>query len=80
MRAQIDRFEDDGWAVVLPCPDGGNGFDVPRDLFPAGASVPAGASAGGVFDVRLERDRGETGRQEEEENRRLLEGLAGGER
>ena len=74
MRAQIDRFEDGGWAVVLPYPDGRNGFDVPRGLF------PDGASAGGVFDVRLERDRGETGRQEEEENRRLLEGLAGGER
>ena len=73
MRAQIDRFEDDGWAVVLPCPDGGNGFDVPRDLFPDGACV------GGVFDVRLARDRGETGRQARE-SRRLPEGLAGGER
>jgi hypothetical protein len=73
MRAQIDRFEDGGWAVVLPCPDGGNGSDVPRDLFPDGTSV------GGVFDVRLERDRGETGRQAGE-SRRLPEGLAGGGR
>jgi hypothetical protein len=32
-----------------------------------------------VFDVRVEWDRGETRRQAEE-NRRLLEGLAGGER
>jgi hypothetical protein len=73
MRVQIDRFEDVGWAVVLPYPDGRNGFDVPRDLF------PDGASAGDVFDVRVERDRGKTGRQAEE-NWRLLEGLAGGER
>jgi hypothetical protein len=73
MRVQIDRFEDGGWAVVLPYPDGGNGFDVPRDLFPDGASV------GDVFDVRVEWERGETGRQAEE-NRRLLEELAGGER
>ena len=73
MRVQIDRFEDAGWAVVLPYPGGRNGFDVPRDLFPDGASV------GDVFVVRVERDRGETRRQAEE-NRRLLEGLAGGER
>ncbi len=73
MRVQIDRFEDGGWAVVSLYPHGRNGFDVPRDLFPDGASV------GDVFEVRVERDRGETGRQAEE-NRRLLEGLAGGER
>jgi Protein of unknown function (DUF3006) len=73
MRVQIDRFEDGGWAVVLPYPDGGNGFDLPREFFPGEASV------GDVFDVRVERGRGETGRQAEE-NRRLLEGLAGGER
>ena len=73
MRVQIDRFEDVNWAGVLPYPDGGNGFDVPRDLFPDGASV------GDVFDVRVERDRGESRRQAEE-NRRLLEGLAGGGR
>ena len=73
MRVQIDRFEDGGWAVVLPYPDGRNGFDVPRDLFPDGASV------GDVFDVRVEWERGET-LQQAEENRHLLEGLFGGER
>ena len=73
MRAQIDRFEDGGWAVVLPYQGGRKGFEVPRELFPSGASV------GDVFDVRVELDSGETGRQAEE-NRRLLEGLAGGER
>ena len=71
MRVQIDRFEDGGWVVVLPYPDGRNGFDVPRDFFPYEASV------GDVFDVRAERDRVETGRLAEE-NRRLLDGLAGG--
>jgi hypothetical protein len=73
MRVQIDRFKDGGWAVVLPYSDGRKGFDVPGELFPSGASV------GDVFDVRVELDSGETGRQAEE-NRRLLEGLAGGER
>jgi hypothetical protein len=73
MRVQIDRFEDGGWAVVLPYPDGRGGFDVPSEWLPDEASV------GDVFDVRVEWERGEAGRQAEE-NRRLLEGLAGGER
>ena len=73
MRVQIDRFEDGGWAVVLAYPDGRRGFDVPRELFPSEAFV------GDVFDVRVERDRRET-RLQAEENRRLLEGFAGGER
>jgi hypothetical protein len=73
MRVQIDRFEDGGWAVVLAYPDGRKGFDVPRAFFPDGASV------GDVFEMRLDHDPDETGRQAEE-NRRLLEGLAGGER
>ena len=72
MRVQIDRFEDGGWVVVLPYPDGRNGFDVPRDFFPDDASV------GDVFEVRVERDRRETARLAEE-NRRLLDGLAGGD-
>ena len=73
MRVQIDRFQDGDWAVVLPYQGGRKGFDVPREFFPSGASV------GDVFEVRVELDSGETGRQAEE-NRRLLEGLAGGER
>ncbi len=73
MRAQIDRFEDGGWAVVLPYQGGRKGFEVPRELFPSGASVVD------VSGVRVEPDSGRTGRQAEE-NRRLLEGLAGGER
>lgn len=73
MRVQTDRFEDGGWVVVLPYPDGRNGFDVPRDFFFEGACV------GDVFDVRFERDRAETARLAKE-NRRLLDGLAGGDR
>jgi hypothetical protein len=71
MRVQIDRFEDDGWVVVLTYPEGRTVFDVPRDLFPDRASV------GDVFDVRVEHDQEETARLAGE-NRRLLDGLAGG--
>nr|MBA3635917.1 DUF3006 domain-containing protein [Rubrobacteraceae bacterium] len=53
MRVQIDRFEDNGWAVLLPYPDGRRGFDVPREL------LPEEVSAGDVFDVRFEYDRDE---------------------
>jgi hypothetical protein len=73
MRSQIDRFEDGGWVVVLPYPDGRKGFDVPREFFPEGASV------GEVFEVRPEHDPVETERLAEE-NRRPLDGLAGGGR
>lgn len=71
MRVQIDRFEDGGWVVVLSYPEGRTAFDVPRDFFPDEASV------GDVFDVRVQLDGEETGRLAEE-NRRLLDGLAGG--
>jgi hypothetical protein len=72
MRLQIDRFEGGGWAVVLPYPDGRKSFDLPVEF------LPEGASAGDVFEVRLERDLEETGRLAEE-NRRLLDGLTGGD-
>ena len=71
MRVQIDRFEDGDWVVVLAYPEGQKGFDVPRGFFPDEASV------GDVYEVRVERARGETGRLAEE-NRRLLGGLAAG--
>ncbi len=73
MRVQIDRFEDGGWVVVLPYPDGRKSFDVPGEFSPGEASV------GDVFDLRVEHDRGETGRLSEE-NRQLLDGLSGGGR
>ena len=50
MRVQIDRFEDNGWAVLLPYPEGRATFDVPREL------LPEEVSAGDVFDVRFEYD------------------------
>ena len=58
-------------AVVLPYPGGRRSFDLPVEF------LPEGASAGDVFEVRLERDLEETERLAGE-NRRLLDGLAGG--
>jgi hypothetical protein len=71
MRVQIDRFEDNGWAVLFLYPDGQRGFDVPREL------LPEEVSAGDVFEVRFEYDREET-LHIAEENRRLLDDLLGG--
>jgi hypothetical protein len=71
MRVQIDRFEDNGWVVLVPYPDGRRGFDVPREL------LPEEVSAGDVFEVCFEFDEGETLRIAEE-NRRLLDDLLGG--
>jgi hypothetical protein len=65
MRVQIERFEDGGWAVLLPYPEGRRGFDAPREL------LPEGASEGDVFEVRFEFDGAETARLAGE-NRRLL--------
>ncbi len=73
MRVQIDRFEDNGWAVLLAYPNGGRSFDVPREL------LPEAAATGDVFEVRFERDREETERIAGE-NRRLLGELLGDER
>ncbi len=70
MRVQIDKFEDNRWAVLLLYPDGRVTFDVPGEL------LPAGASPGDVFEVRFEHDRVETERLAGE-NRRLLDGLLG---
>jgi hypothetical protein len=72
MRVQIDRFGGDGWAVLLPYPEGRTSFDEPREL------LPEEVSAGDIFEVRFEYDRDETLRIAEE-NRRLLDGLLGGE-
>jgi hypothetical protein len=68
VRVQVDRFEDDGWAVLLLYPDGKRSFDAPREL------LPAGASPGDVFELRFEHDRAETERLAGE-NRRLLDEL-----
>jgi hypothetical protein len=73
MRVQLDRFEDDGWAVLLLYPDGRRSFDAPREL------LPEGAASGDVFEVSLERDTAETERIARE-NRRLMGELLGEER
>jgi hypothetical protein len=73
MRVQIDRFEDNGWAVVVPIPDGGRSFDLPREM------LPGSVAAGDEFEVRFERDLEETERIAAE-NRRLLGELLGDER
>ena len=72
MRVQIDRFEDNGWAVLLLSPDGRRAFNVPREL------LPEGASAGDVFRVGFEHDRGETDRVAAENSRLLSEPLGDG--
>ncbi|MGH3146308.1 MAG: DUF3006 domain-containing protein [Rubrobacter sp.] len=73
MRVQIDRFEDNGWAVLLTYPDGNRSFDIPREV------LPDGTTAGDVLEVRFEYDREET-ECIAAENRRLLDELLGGER
>jgi hypothetical protein len=73
MRMQMHRFEDNGWAVLLPYPEGGRSFDVPRKM------LPEPAAAGDVFEIRFERDPEETERIAAE-NRRLLGELLGDER
>jgi hypothetical protein len=70
MRVQIDRFEDNGWAVLLLYPDGKRSFDVPGEL------LLTEASPGDVIEVRVEHDAAETQRLAEE-NRRLLNELLG---
>jgi len=68
MRVQIDRFEDDDWAVLSMYPDGRRSFDAPREL------LPDGASERDVFEMRLEAVAGESERLTAE-NRRLLDKL-----
>lgn len=70
MRVQLDRFEDNGMAVLLLYPHGRESFDVPREL------LPGDARAGDVFDVSFARDWQETERMAAE-NERLLDELLG---
>ena len=67
---QVDRFEDNGMAVLLLYPEGRRSFDVPREL------LPHEARPGDVFEARFVRDAGETERMAEE-NKRLLDELLG---
>ena len=70
MRVQLDRFEDNGMAVLLLYPHGRESFDVPREL------LPGDARAEDVFDVSFARDQRETERMAAE-NERLLDELLG---
>ena len=70
MRVQVDRFEDNGFAVLLPYPDGRRSFDVPRE------ALPRDAAPGDVFTVRFEHDREESAHLARE-NRRLMDELLG---
>lgn len=68
MKVQLDRFEDNGWAVLLPYPAGDKTFDVPRE------ALPADATPGDVFTLRFEHVPDET-RRLSNENRRLMNEL-----
>ena len=70
MRVQVDRFEDNGMAVLLLYPEGKRSFDVPREL------LPQDAKPGDVFEVSFVHDRRETERMAEE-NQRLMDELLG---
>ena len=70
MRVQVDRFEDNGMAVLLLYPGGRRSFDVPREL------LPQEARPGDVFEASFVHDRRETERITDE-NKRLLDELLG---
>ena len=70
VKVQLDRFEDNGWAVLIPYPAGDKTFDVPRE------ALPEGAAPGDVFTWRFEPDPEETARLAGE-NRRLMDELLG---
>ena len=70
MQVQLDRFEDEGYAVLLVYPEGKRSFDVPRQALPQDA-VP-----GDVFTIHFEHDREESSRMKRE-NRRLMDELLG---
>ena len=69
MRVQLDRFEDNGMAVLLLYPDGKQSFDVSREL------LSQDSRAADVFEVSFVRDRQETRRIAE--NKSLLDELLG---
>jgi hypothetical protein len=70
MRVQVDRFEDNGIAVLLLYPEGRRSFDVPREL------LPQEAKSGDVFDVGFVYDQREI-EQMANENKRLMNELLG---
>ena len=70
MRVQLNRFEDNGMAVLLLYPHGRESFDVPREL------LPGNARARDVLEVSFARDWREAERMAAE-NEKLLDELLG---
>ncbi len=70
MRVQLDRFEDNGMAVLLLYPHGRESFDVPREL------LRGNARTRDVLEVSFARDWRETERMAAE-NEKLLDELLG---
>ena len=70
MRVQVDRFENNGMAVLMVYPEGKQSFDVPREL------LPESSQAGDVFEVSFTHDPSETKRIAAE-NKSLLDELLG---
>ena len=68
MRVQVDGFEDNGMAVLLPYPEGRRSFDVLQE------PLPHEAKPGYVVEVSCVRDRWETERMADE-GRRLMDEL-----
>ena len=69
---QLDRFEDNGMAVLLLYPERRGSFDAPGGL------LSEDTRAGDVFEASFVRDREETERIAAE-NKRLLDDLLGRE-
>jgi hypothetical protein len=67
---QFDRFEDNGWAVMLV---GERSFNLPREL------LPGDARPGDVFEMSLRPDPEETERRREKSRRIMEELLEDGE-
>jgi hypothetical protein len=70
MRVQLDRFEDNGGAVLLLYPHGRESFDMPREL------LSGDARTRDVLEVSFARDWRETERMAAE-NEKLLDELLG---
>ena len=65
----MDKFEDDGMAVLLLYPKGWRSFDVPREL------LPREAQRGNVFEVSFALDRRRESERMAAEIRRLMNEL-----
>lgn len=70
MRVQLDRYEDNGLAVLSLLPDGRRSFDMPMEL------LPEGARPGDVFTLSFQKDV-EEGERLRTENQRLMDELLG---